>query len=110
MAFKELTGSNAISLGEQQPGWSLEGYYVGQELIPTKFGDRALHAFEDAEGKRHELWGSARLTRRLEGAEGCWVKVQYVGKTVDKKGNSAHEVKVFADEDRRRHVQQEIPV
>ncbi len=110
MAFTERTGSTSISIGAQQPGWSFEGFYVEAREVDTKFGTRAVHVFEDMDGKQTEVWGTARLTRRLEGAETFWVRLEYAGPSTDKHGNKAHDVRVFADEDRRRHEQQELPV
>lgn len=109
MPFKERTGSTATSIGAQEPGWSLEGFYLGSKTLTTKYGDRPVHIFEDADGHQLEIWGTARLTRRLDGAEDYWTRIEYVGPSVDKHGNRAHDVRVFTDADRRRE-QQELPI
>ena len=79
MAFREVTGGNAIDI-KQSPNIPYEGVYQGHREFDTQFGFQTIWNFRGKAGM-FGVYGFTTLNRAMESvAEGTTCRITFTGK------------------------------
>lgn len=79
MAFREVTGGNAIDI-KQFPSLPHEGIYTGHRTFETQYGEQVVWNFRGKAGS-FGIYGFTTLNRAMETvAEGTLCRVTFTGK------------------------------
>lgn len=79
MAFREVTGGNAIDI-KQTPNQPYEGIYTGHRTFETQYGEQVVWNFRGKQGS-FGIYGFTTLNRAMETvAEGTLCRVTFTGK------------------------------
>ncbi len=79
MAFREVTGGNAVDI-KQTPGQPYEGVYTGHREFDTQYGVQTCFNFRGKNGS-FGIYGFTTLNRAMESvAEGSLCRITFTGK------------------------------
>lgn len=79
MAFREVTGGNALDI-KQTPNIPYEGIYTGHREFDTQYGSQTVWNFRGKQGS-FGIYGFTTLNRAMESvSEGTLCRITFTGK------------------------------
>lgn len=96
--FTETTTWNNKTL---EPGATLEGRYIGSDVLDSKFGgETTKYIIKDNNGTKWGVYSSASLSRQFKRIpEGSYVWIEYVGLVTSKNGRNVKQFNVDYDDE-----------